>query len=183
MRWPDTSLALTLIGLIVEWDQPYLTGAPGSPGSSSSIDFCVTGASKYTVINLDDNAMTCTGPNITGVDTNQPNSGDAEQVLILGNPANAAGRAAGTTISLIVGLAHSTPPPGRIKLVVADDGAGSVIQGFATNSPTLRLPRSGRSRTSRHPTASTPLSSDTSSPTTERPTIRVLTAVKITPAT
>jgi subtilisin family serine protease len=125
------------LGLIVEWDQPYLTGAPGSPGSTSSIDLCVSGASGYTVVNLDGAPMTCTGPNTTGTDTNQPNNGDAEQVLILGNPANTAGNSAATTISLIIGLANGTPP-GRIKVVVADDGAGSVIKAFATNSPTLQ---------------------------------------------
>lgn len=126
------------IGLIVEWDQPYLTGAPGSPGSTSSIDLCVSGASGYTVVNLDGSPETCTGPNTTGTDANQPNNGDAEQVLILGNPANAAGNSAATTISLAIGLANGTPPPGRIKVVVADDGAGSVIEQFATNSPTLQ---------------------------------------------
>jgi hypothetical protein len=126
------------VGLIVEWDQPYLTGAPAGPGSTSSIDLCVSGASGFTVINLDGAAETCTGPNTTGADTNQTNNGDAEQVLILGNPADAAGNSAATTVSLVIGLAGGTPPPGRVKLVIADDGAGSVIQDFPTNSPTLQ---------------------------------------------
>jgi hypothetical protein len=126
------------IGLIVEWDQPYLTGAPGSPGSTSSIDLCVSGASGYTVVNLDGTAETCTGPNTTGDDTNQPNNGDAEQVLILGNPANAAGNSAAATVSLTIGLAGGTAAPGRVKVVIADDGAGSVIKDFPTNSPTLQ---------------------------------------------
>ncbi|HKD55716.1 MAG TPA: S8 family serine peptidase [Steroidobacteraceae bacterium] len=126
------------IALIVQWDQPYLTGAPDSPGSTSSIDLCVS-ASGYTVINLDGAPKTCTGPNTTGTDTSQTNNGDAEQVLILGNPANAAGDSAATTISVVIGLANGTPPPGRIKLVVADDGAGAAIDpGLATNSPTLQ---------------------------------------------
>jgi Subtilase family len=119
------------IGLIVEWDQPYVTGAPGSPGASSEIDLCVTGASGYTVVNLDGDSVTCTGPNATGT--------DAVQVLILGNPANANGNTASQQVNLVIGLVSSTPVPGRIKLVVADDGAGSVIDpSFDTHSPTLQ---------------------------------------------
>jgi len=144
-----TSLPVTIpalfpgefIALVVEWDQPYLTGAPGSPGTTSSINLCVSGASGYTVINLDGQPMTCTGPNITGNGTsatNQVNGGDAVQVLILGNPADASGNTAATQISLQIGLAGGTHGPGRIKLVVEDDGAGSSINAFTTNSPTLQ---------------------------------------------
>ena len=144
-----TSLPITIpalfpgefIALVVEWDQPYLTGAAGSPGTTSSIDLCVSGASGYTVINLDGEPMTCTGPNITGNGTsavNQVNGGDAVQVLILGNPANASGNTASAQISLQIGLAGHTPAPGRIKLVVEDDGAGSSIDKFTTSSPTLQ---------------------------------------------
>jgi Subtilase family len=129
-----------LIGLIVEWDQPYLTGAQGSPGTTSSIDLCVTGASGYTVINLDGGTVSCTGPNATGPDANnQVNGGDAEQVLILGNPASAGSNTAATTVNVMIGLANGTPAPGLIKLVVADDGAGSVIDpALATHSPTVQ---------------------------------------------
>jgi len=129
------------IALVVEWDQPYLTGAPGSPGTTSSIDLCVTGASGYTVMNLDGQPMTCTGPNATGNGssaTSQENGGDAVQVLILGNPANASGNTAAQQIDLQIGLVNGTAAPGRIKLVVEDDGAGSTIDKFATNSPTLQ---------------------------------------------
>ena len=128
------------IALIVEWDQPYLTGAPGSPGTTSSIDLCVTGASGYTVVNLDGSAVSCTGPNATGPDaSNQVNGGDAEQILILGNPASANSTTPQTTMNVMIGLANGTPAPGLIKLVVADDGAGSIIDpAFATHSPTLQ---------------------------------------------
>jgi subtilisin family serine protease len=128
------------VALIVEWDQPYLKGAPGSPGTTSSIDLCVSGASGYTVMNLDGDPVTCTGPNATGPNaTNQVNAGDAVQVLILGNPASANSNTANnTTVDIMIGLAHGTPAPGRIKLVVADDGAGSTIGKFATNSPTIQ---------------------------------------------
>jgi Subtilase family/Putative Ig domain len=144
-----TSLPVTIpvlvpgefLALVVEWDQPYLTGAPGSPGTTSSIDLCVSGAAGYTVLNLDGTKVTCTGPNITGNGTsavNQVNGGDAVQVLILGNPANAPGNTTSQQINLQIGLANGTAAPGRIKLVVEDDGAGSTIDKFATNSPTLQ---------------------------------------------
>jgi hypothetical protein len=118
------------IALIVEWDQPYVTGAPSSPGASSQIDLCVTGASAYTVFNLDGNPVTCTAPNATGT--------DAVQVLILGNPASASGNTASEQVTVVIGLVNGSPTPGRIKLVVADDGAGSTIDAFDTHSPTLQ---------------------------------------------
>lgn len=118
------------IALIVEWDQPYVTGAPTSSGASSQIDLCVTGASAYTVFNLDGNSVTCTAPNATGT--------DAVQVLILGNPANAGGNTTAQQVKLVIGLVSGSPTPGRIKLVVADDGAGSTIDSFDTHSPTLQ---------------------------------------------
>ncbi len=119
------------MGLIVQWDQPYVTGAPGSPGASSQIDLCVTGApANSVVLNLDGNAVTCTGPNAAGV--------DAVQVLILGNPASNNTNTSSQTVNLIIGLKNGSPAPGLIKLVVADDGAGSIINGFDTHSPTLQ---------------------------------------------
>ncbi len=59
-------------------------------------------------------------------------------MLILGNPANASGNSASQQVSLVIGLATGSPAPGRIKLVVADDGAGSTIDSFDTHSPTLQ---------------------------------------------
>jgi subtilase family protein len=120
------------VAIVVEWDQPYVTGAPGSPGPSSSIDLCVSGASGYLVTNLDGSTVTCTGANMTGP------SADPVQVLVIGNPANAAAKTAKTTVSFEIGLANGTPAPGRIKLVVEDDGAGSMINAFDTQSPTLQ---------------------------------------------
>jgi Subtilase family/Putative Ig domain len=138
-----TSLPVTIaalapgefVGLIVQWDQPYVTGAPGSPGASSEINLCVSGASGYTLFTLDSGplnpaATICTGANATGA--------DPVQVLILGNRATASGNTAATDIDIIIGLAAGTAAPGRIKLVVGDDGAGSTINSFATNSPTIQ---------------------------------------------
>jgi hypothetical protein len=117
------------IGLIVEWDQPYVTGAPGSPGATSQIDLCVTGVpGNSVVVNLDGNEVTCTGPNATGA--------DAVQVLILGDPANKSSPTGPATVNLIIGLKNGSPPPGLIKVVVADDGAGSTIGGITTSCPT-----------------------------------------------
>jgi hypothetical protein len=54
------------------------------------------------------------------------------------NPANAAGNSQAETVDIVVGLANGSAPPGRIKVVVEDDGAGSQITQFATNSGTLQ---------------------------------------------
>jgi subtilase family protein/putative Ig domain-containing protein len=120
------------IALIVEWDQPFLTGAPGSPGASSQIDLCVTGTSAGSVVfNLDLTAETCTGPNAQGV--------DPVQVLILGNSAANNSNTAAQTVNIVIGLKNGSPQPGLIKVVVADDGAGSTIDStLATNSPTIQ---------------------------------------------
>jgi len=66
------------VAVVVEWDQPYLTGAPGSPGASSRIDVCVTRVSggTDTITGLDGTAITCTGPNQVGA--------DALQIVIIG---------------------------------------------------------------------------------------------------
>jgi Subtilase family/Putative Ig domain len=119
------------IGLIVQWDQPYVTGAPGSPGASSQIDLCVTGTpANSVVLNLDGGEVTCTKPNSPNV--------DAVQVLIVGNPASNNTNTASQQVHLIIGLENGSPRPGLIKVVVADNGAGSTIDAFDTQSPTLQ---------------------------------------------
>jgi hypothetical protein len=110
------------IAAIVEWDQPYVTGAPGSPGASSEIDLCVTAPSDITIVNVNGQPMSCTGPNAAGK--------DPVQVLIVANPASASGNTTRGTVSLSVGLANGSPAPGRIKLAWEDDGAGSTITNF-----------------------------------------------------
>ena len=119
------------IAMVLEWNQPYVTGAPGSPGASSQMDLCVTGASAATtVVNLDGTATTCTGPNATGT--------DPVQIMIVGNSAAATSNTSAQTIDLIVGLYGGTAPT-MIKLVVEDGGAGSTIDAtYATNSATLQ---------------------------------------------
>jgi hypothetical protein len=119
------------VGIVVEWDQPYVTGAPNSGGATSHIDVCITGASGTDeIINSAGNAATCSGPNATG--------SDSYQVMIVANPANATGNTAAETLNISVGLADGTAAPGRIKVAVEDNGAGSTIDAYATNSATLQ---------------------------------------------
>jgi hypothetical protein len=136
-----TSLPVTIaalvpgefVAIVVAWDQPYVTGAPSSGGATSQIDLCITGASGSDEIeqyNSDTSAAAnCSGPNATGV--------DSYQVMIVANPANATGNTAAETLNLQIGLAGGTVP-GRIKVAVEDDGAGSTINAFQTNSATLQ---------------------------------------------
>jgi hypothetical protein len=53
--------------------------------------------------------------------------------MIVGNPANASGNSAVENINIYVGLKGGTTP-GRIKVAVEDDGAGSTINAFPANS-------------------------------------------------
>ncbi|HMK85771.1 MAG TPA: S8 family serine peptidase [Steroidobacteraceae bacterium] len=122
------------LAVVVEWDQPYVTGAPGSPGASSSVDLCVTGATgSVTITDYDGHAVSCTGPNAVGV--------DPYQIMIIGNPANATGNSAQQSLSIVVGVAsnaNGTPLPGRIIVSVEDGGLGSTIDAFATDSATIQ---------------------------------------------
>ena len=119
------------VGVVLQWDQPYVTGAPGSPGASSQIDLCITGGTgSDTITDYDGNAVSCTGPNKVGA--------DAYQIMFIGNPANAAGMSAQQNLNIVVGLAGATAAPGRLIVTVEDDGLGSTINQFATGSATLQ---------------------------------------------
>jgi hypothetical protein len=137
-----TSLPVTIaplipgefVAIVVEWDQPYITGAPNSGGATGGIDLCITGATGTDEIgqyNSDPTAgVNCSGPNTLG--------SDSYQVMIVANPANASGNTQAETLNLVVGLANGTAP-GRIKVSVEDDGAGSTINSFPNNAgPTLQ---------------------------------------------
>jgi hypothetical protein len=119
------------LAIVVQWDQPYVTGAPGSSGATSSINLCVTAQG---LTDIDGNPVSCTGPNAVGV--------DPIQILIIGNPANAAGNTAQQTVNLVIGLAanaNGTPAPGRILVAVEDDGLGSTIDAsFWSGGPTIQ---------------------------------------------
>jgi hypothetical protein len=118
--------------IVLEWDQPYVTGAAHSGGATSALDLCVANVTGNDVI-TDDNGNTlsndCTGPNATG--------DDPVQVLLVANPADSGGNSEAATLNVVVGL-KSGAAPGRIKLAVEDDGLGSTINRFATNSGTLQ---------------------------------------------
>src|SRR6185437_8854631 len=110
-----------------EWDQPYVTGAPNSGGATSHIDVCITGATGTDAItDLNGNPVNCTGANASGV--------DPVQIMLIGIPATAAGNSATEDVTITVGLADGTLPPGRIKIAVEDNGSGSTINAFPSNS-------------------------------------------------
>ena len=114
------------VAIVVEWDQPYVTGAPNSGGATSQINVCITPTSGNDIItNYNGQSATCSGLNTLGQ--------DPYQVMIVDNPANAAGTSSQETVNIVVGLANSSAPPGRIKVVVEDDGLGSQITKFAGN--------------------------------------------------
>jgi hypothetical protein len=114
------------VAIVVEWDQPYVTGAPASGGSASQIDVCITGATGNDIIaNGNLQAMACSGPSTLHQ--------DPVQIMLIDNPANATANSSQETLNIVVGVANGTALPGRIKVVVEDDGAGSKITKFANN--------------------------------------------------
>ena len=137
-----TSLPVTIpaippgdfVAVVVEWDQPYVTGAPNSGGATSSIDICVTGGTgSDTIIDYDSDVVSCTGPSAAG--------GDPYQIILIGNPASAAGNTQEQTFNITVGLASNANgkvAPNRIIVSVEDDGLGSTINSFATNGATIQ---------------------------------------------
>ncbi len=120
------------IAIVVEWDQPYVTGAAQSGGATSNVDLCVTGVvGTDEVFDLKGNLnVACTGANATGT--------DPVQVLIIGNLANASGNSAQETLNLQVGLAPGSSAPGRIKVAVQGGGAPVTINSFYSPTPTLQ---------------------------------------------
>jgi Subtilase family len=122
--------------LSVQWDQPYVTGAPGSPGAANALNFCIESASP----NVDDVAQAsgaaqpvtyplCTGANSVGA--------DPDLILAVGNPANATQPTAQETLNLAIELVSGTAP-GRVKFLLSDNGLGATIDSFDTQSPTVQ---------------------------------------------
>ncbi len=121
------------IYLVTAWDQPYVTGSPNSGGATSSIDICIQGAGTDLVTdnNSYPNSVSCTGGSSLGQ--------DPVQFLIIGNPASANAYTPAQSVTITIGLVNGTATPGRVKFVLEDDGAGSVINSpFNTNSPTIQ---------------------------------------------
>jgi hypothetical protein len=122
------------VAIVAAWDQPYVTGAPNSGGAKNQIDLCIEGAVGNDIINNMTpsgglGSATCTGGNAIGV--------DPLQVMFVYNRADAAGNSSAETLNIVVGLVAGAAP-GRIKIVVEDDGRGSQITQFATNSGTIQ---------------------------------------------
>jgi len=144
------------IAVVLQWDQPYVTGAAGSGGATSQMDLCLTGSGSGLISSPDNptpnsdssnhnvtpGTQVCTGANATGT--------DPYQILVLGYPANATGGvacaasgnpinftptscSAAQDITIQVGHAGGTTP-GRIKLAIEDNGAGVTA---ATGGPPL----------------------------------------------
>ena len=119
------------LAIVVEWDQPYVTGSPKSGGATSAIDVCITGGTgSDTITDYDGNSTSCSGPTTLGH--------DPVAIVIVGNPANAAGNSQPQNFNIVVGLAGGTPAPGRVIVSVEDDGLGSAITSYATNSATIQ---------------------------------------------
>lgn len=133
-----TSLPITIpelypgefVAIVVQWDQPFVTGAPASPGASSQLNLCYTGATGGDEITDNDgNIASCTGLNTIGQ--------DPVQILMIGNPANSNSNSSQTQLHFTLGLANGTPAPGRVILSLESNDFGS-IDAFATNSATIQ---------------------------------------------
>lgn len=140
----STALPLTIpavapgqyVLLSVQWDQPYVTGAPGSPGAANTLNFCIESANPAAdwVAQQNGAAEQVTYPVCTG-----PNSVGADPLLIMavGNPANANAPTPTETLTLSIQWV-SGAAPGRVKFLMADNGLGASITRFSTLSPTLQ---------------------------------------------
>jgi hypothetical protein len=120
----------------VQWDQPYVTGAPGSPGAANTLNFCIQSANPGAdwVAQATGPAQLVSYPVCTG-----PNSVGADPLLILaiGNPANATAPTPRETLTLSIELV-SGATPGRVKFMLSDDGLGATIDSFSTFSPAIQ---------------------------------------------
>jgi hypothetical protein len=123
------------LAVVVQWDQPFVTGstAANPPGSTSSIDVCLTNITGNDTIGDDNlNSLTnnCSGPSSVGK--------DPLQVILVGNPASNANNSQPATFKIQVGLANNVAP-NRIKVAVEGNGLGLTMSPFFTNtSPTIQ---------------------------------------------
>jgi len=120
----------------VQWDQPYVTGAPGSPGATNMLNFCIQSATPAAdwVAQATGPAQqvsypVCTGANAVG--------SDPVLLMAIGNPANASSPTPQETLTFSIELV-SGATPGRVKFVLSDDGLGATIDNYSTYSPTIQ---------------------------------------------
>ena len=128
------------IAIILEWDQPYVTGAAGSPGASSQMDLCMLGGggglayptSDTATTDLDGNSVVCTGANNIG--------DDPVQILLVGFPANATtGVACPAGIVGVTLCSAARQSPSRWDLPVAQP-PGASNWPLTTTAPVLPTP-------------------------------------------
>ena len=95
--------------LVVQWDQPYVTGAPGSPGAANTLNFCIESASPNVdwVAQATGAAQIVTYPVCTGANSI---GGDPVLILAVGNPANASRADAQETLNLSIQLVSGAHP-------------------------------------------------------------------------
>ncbi len=122
--------------LVVQWDQPYVTGAPGSPGAANTLNFCIESAAPAVDWVAQDTGPAqlvsypvCTGANSIGA--------DPLLILAVGNPANASTPTAAETLTVAIQLVSGAAPH-RVKFLLSDNGLGASISSFATLSPAIQ---------------------------------------------
>jgi hypothetical protein len=148
------------------WDQPYQTstgtgdagdvnGDPGvanGPGAASVMDICIGDSSgnvpstgQIGAVSIFDgplpNPTNCAGPSnlapnsLTNDTGSVPGDKDPYNLVAIVNTSGAVTQA--INASIVVGLV-SGPIPTRVKVLIQDDGRGTTINKFATNSPTIQ---------------------------------------------
>ncbi len=113
---------------VLEWDQPYSTGSPSSPGATSSMDICATDENGVVLTATDpdtgDDYQVCSGLNIV--------SEDSIAIVQYLTPGTEFG-------GLAVSVAANTLPPKNLKIIFSDDGFGTqALDPFATYSGTVQ---------------------------------------------
>lgn len=119
--------------IIVEWDDSYVSGYPGSKGAQAQIDLCVSnvlGSDLVSSVDAYPQTTYCTGPVQLGT--------DPVQIILVGLAATATDFSAPENMNVSVGLVNGTSVPGRIKVQISDDGAGSTINQFANFNATIQ---------------------------------------------
>lgn len=103
---------------ILEWDQPYVTGAPDSGGATSALDICLTDNTGTVIPGF------CSGSN--------PLGGDPVSITGLVTDGSI------PSLGIQVGVAGGVMPH-HIKIIFQDDGGGTAADpAFDTRSPTIQ---------------------------------------------
>jgi len=118
--------------LVLQWDQPYVTGARNSGGATSALNLCVNGVPGDDQIDFAPSTapVNCSDLNTIG--------NDPVDLLIIGNSAASSASTPATSFTVSIGLASGSAAPGRIKLVLDGNGAAVSIDRFATNGATIQ---------------------------------------------